>query len=131
MNNLTKADIGKTFWFVPTANNVARNGTSPFEQAIEVKITSMARVKGTFVAVKSDYEEDFKLCGAVDWTVRQGDNAGYEIYKSKSEIEDAMRATAIQNYLRENINTLSIDSCLKIGQALGIETQGLKVTTGQ
>lgn len=118
---ITKKSVGLKVWLVPTGNNVKRNNSSSLSQAKEVVITKMARVKGEFTEVGRDYSESFSTSDYSDSAIRQGDNAGYEIYACFEDVKKAEKATEIRHYLRVNWNSMSDDDLLRVGSVLSLE----------
>jgi hypothetical protein len=120
---ITKNDIGKNVWLVPTENNISRNGTSPLEQAKEAVITKMARTKGEFTFIGSKYGHSFSVNSNINNYINQGYNAGYVVYASLEDVENARKSQLVKNYLLDNLHSLPNNKLLKIGKVLNLDIQ--------
>ena len=120
---ITKGSVGTKVWLVPTGNNYARgkNSVSSLNQAKEAEITKMARIKGEFKFVDSSFPQSFSIADYSDNEIKQGDNAGYVVYGSFDEIESAIKASRVRDYLRDNYQELSVEKLLKVGFALSLD----------
>jgi hypothetical protein len=118
---ITKDTVGKNVWLVPTENNISRNGKSPLEQVKEAVVIKMARTKGEFTFVDSSYNQSFTLSSHSKSFIKQGCNAGYEVYASLEDVDNARKSQLVQKHLRDNLYSLSVDELLAIGKSLDLD----------
>jgi len=132
MNKLTKKDIGKRFWVVPTGNNVSRvKGTNQNEPR-EVEIKDMRRTRGEFRFLDHGYVQEFSnpesTRNKVGILVNSGLNAGYILYESLSSYEKVNKAKAailfINDVFRYGQNSeITPDATIEAAKILGWKEQ--------
>lgn len=89
---------GQKLWLIPTGNNVKRNATSVYEQAIQVEVEHFGRTKGTFIA-PDGLRSEFKVTGDPAY-ILSGYNGGYYVFESKDRVEAARRRAESNIHLR-------------------------------
>lgn len=132
MNKLTKKDIGKRFWVVPTGNNVSRvKGTNQNEPR-EVEIKDMRRTRGEFRFLDHGYVQEFSIPentrNKFGILVNSGLNAGYILYESLSSYEKVNKAKAAISFINDVFRygqnfEITLDDTIEAAKILGWKEQ--------
>ena len=125
---LTKQDIGKTFFAIPTGNNECRYNLNK-NKPKRIIITQMRRVNGAFKFIDGGREIKFSLS---QWTaktfvpVSDGLNRGYNIWPTMEALELSKKAEQlaheISDFFRYNqVKNVDPQAIIDAAKALKIE----------
>lgn len=107
MNKITKQDIGKKFWVVPTGNNWCRTKNTTANEPKEIVITDMRRTRGEFRFVNSSHEYEFSHShhSHTDLSIHIdcGFNAGYHVYKSLEDYTTVQKAKQAKSFISDKL----------------------------
>lgn len=122
---ITKKDIGKTVYLVPTGNNLARyDGAGDAWDQVEVAtITEMARTRGKMMINRKDrdYEKSFTVREFDNHQITDGMNRGFKVFATLQEVKDDKIAHEVGVYLRQNVKDIPTDKLVKIGEILELD----------
>lgn len=121
---ITKKDIGKTVYLVPTGNNVAnyQGAGDVWSQVVEAQITEMARTRGKMMLKKGhEYETSFTVCDYNKHQISNGLNCGYRVFSSLQEVKDHKTASKTATYLLRNAQDISDENLVKIAEILELD----------
>ena len=124
---LTKEDIGKTVYLVPTGNNIRRWGEFSKQPFKQVETSEIVNVKGVWFTLKQGTEhtreEKFRLITDSyqnNHIVGVGDcNAGYDMYHTLEEVKDQEKLLTLESKLKQRFCSVG-RQYLTLEQAEGI-----------
>lgn len=113
MNKITKQDIGKTFWVVPTGNNWCRMKNTTSNEPKEIVITDMRRTRGAFRFANTSHEHEFSHSyhSHTDLSIHIdcGFNGGYHIYRSLEDCKTVQKAKQAKSFISDRLRGSRLD----------------------